>query len=174
MDAPAGDSGLRTPTEAVAALYDRFGPALFRTARTLLGRSDLAEDAVQETFVGLARARVVLTDLKNVRAYLFTALRHAAAKLRVRSAREQSVSPAELAEIAGPSHPAADLDRAVRLESALRNLPADQREVIALKIDGGLTFAEIAICLGVSPNTAASRYRYALEKLRAAFVEEGQ
>ena len=44
----------------------------------------------------------------------------------------------------------------------------DQREVIALKVDGGLTFAEVAACLGVSPNTAASRYRYALEKLRAA------
>ena len=40
--------------------------------------------------------------------------------------------------------------------------------MIALKIDGGLTFAEVAALLGVSANTAASRYRYALEKLRAA------
>ena len=36
-----------------------------------------------------------------------------------------------------------------------------------MKIDGQLTFAEIGRVLGVSPNTAASRYRYALEKLRA-------
>ena len=49
---------------------------------------------------------------------------------------------------------------------------AEQRELIALKIDGELTFAEIAACLGISPNTAASRYRYALEKLRARFEEE--
>jgi hypothetical protein len=39
--------------------------------------------------------------------------------------------------------------------------------VLALKIDGGLSFAEIGMALGVSPNTAASRYRYALERLRA-------
>ena len=38
--------------------------------------------------------------------------------------------------------------------------------MIALKIDGGLTFAEIAAVTDTSPNTAASRYRYALEKLR--------
>jgi hypothetical protein len=49
-------------------------------------------------------------------------------------------------------------------------LPAAQREVIALKIDGGLTFAEIAAVIGTSANTAASRYRYALEKLRAALA----
>jgi RNA polymerase sigma-70 factor (ECF subfamily) len=157
--------------EAVAALYDRFGPALFRTARTLLGRDDLAEDAVQDTFVGLVRAHPALTDVENVRGYLFAALRHAAEKLRVRAARERTVPPAELDAVAGAGPRVDDLGRAVRLEKALRDLPGDQREVIALKIDGGLTFAEIAACLDVSPNTAASRYRYALEKLRAALGE---
>jgi RNA polymerase sigma-70 factor (ECF subfamily) len=56
------------------------------------------------------------------------------------------------------------------LTRALTTLPAAQREVIALKIDGGLTFAEIAAVIGTSANTAASRYRYALEKLRAALA----
>jgi RNA polymerase sigma-70 factor, ECF subfamily len=173
MDAPAGDSGPRTQAEAVAALYDRFGPALFRTARALLGRNDLAEDAVQEAFVGVVRARAVLTDLQNVRAYLFTALRHAATKVRARAGREKSMTPADLADVVGPDSRPADLDRSDRLDRALRDLPADQREVIALKIDGCLTFAEIAACLGVSPNTAASRYRYALEKLRAVLKGAG-
>jgi DNA-directed RNA polymerase specialized sigma24 family protein len=49
------------------------------------------------------------------------------------------------------------------LESKLK-----QREIIALKIDGELTFAQIGEVLGISPNTAASRYRLALEKLRTA------
>jgi RNA polymerase sigma-70 factor (ECF subfamily) len=43
---------------------------------------------------------------------------------------------------------------------------------VALKIDGGLTFAEIAAVLGTSINTAASRYRYTLEKLRERLKEE--
>ena len=45
-------------------------------------------------------------------------------------------------------------------------LPPEQREVVLLKIDGELTFVQIGQVLGVSMNTAASRYRYALEKLR--------
>ena len=55
-----------------------------------------------------------------------------------------------------------------RLQRALLALPAEQREVVALKIDGGLTFAQIAQVMDVSINTAASRYRYALEKLRSS------
>jgi RNA polymerase sigma-70 factor, ECF subfamily len=169
MDEPAGQPLPLEPGDAVAALYDRFGPALYRTARTLLNRDDLAEDAVQETFVGLVRARVGATDLENAKAYLFAALRHAAAKLRTRAGRERPVPPADLLDL--PATSPAAVGRAAELERALRSLPAEQREVIALKIDGGLTFAEIAACLGVSPNTAASRYRYALEKLRAALGE---
>jgi DNA-directed RNA polymerase specialized sigma24 family protein len=61
-----------------------------------------------------------------------------------------------------PPAPGSDDD----LAAAVASLPGEQREVIALKIDGGLTFAEIAAVTGTSPNTAASRYRYALEKLR--------
>jgi RNA polymerase sigma-70 factor (ECF subfamily) len=169
MDAPAGDPRPLEPGDAVARLYDRFGPALYRTARTLLNNSELAEDAVQETFVGLVRAGVAPGDLENAKAYLFAALRHAAAKLLGRQSRERSVSPADLRDLPAPRTP--DLHRAAELEGAVRSLPAEQREVIALKFDGGLTFAEVAACLGVSPNTVASRYRYALEKLRAALGE---
>lgn len=59
-----------------------------------------------------------------------------------------------------------DRERARLLQAALSRLPEAQREVITLKIWGGLSFAEIATALDVPPNTAASRYRYALEELR--------
>ncbi len=52
------------------------------------------------------------------------------------------------------------------LAAAVAALPAAQREVLALKIDGGLTFGEIAGVTNTRPNTAASRYRYALAQLR--------
>lgn len=52
------------------------------------------------------------------------------------------------------------------LENAIRALPDDQREVVVMKIWGMLTFEEIAHQLGISQNTAASRYRYALATLR--------
>ncbi len=50
---------------------------------------------------------------------------------------------------------------------AMRTLPAEQSEVVVLKIWEEMTFAEIAEVLSVPPATAASRYRYALEKLAA-------
>jgi RNA polymerase sigma-70 factor (ECF subfamily) len=50
-------------------------------------------------------------------------------------------------------------------EQALAGLPVEQREVVVLKIYEGFTFAQIGELTEVSPNTAASRYRYALAKL---------
>jgi len=59
-----------------------------------------------------------------------------------------------------------DRERARLVQDALDRLPVEQREVVTLKIWGGLTFAEIAEALEIPANTAASRYRYALEELR--------
>src|SRR5438067_1622521 len=125
MDAPAGDPGPQAPAErrdaALAALYDRFGPALFRTARTLLGDDGLAEDAVQDTFLGLVRSAAPLADVANVRAYLFAALRHAAAKLRARglAARPRPEPPAGLR---------ARVLAAARRQWAVPRVPADRRD----------------------------------------------
>ena len=52
------------------------------------------------------------------------------------------------------------------VESALRELPDEQREIIVLRVWGQMTFEEVAAALDISPNTAASRYRYGLAKLK--------
>ena len=52
------------------------------------------------------------------------------------------------------------------LSAALTELPAEQRAVVHLKLWEGLTFERIAELLDIPPNTAASRYRYGLDKLR--------
>ena len=52
------------------------------------------------------------------------------------------------------------------VQGAMSRLPNIYREVVTLKVWGGLTFAEIADTLGIPLNTAASRYRYALIELR--------
>ena len=58
-----------------------------------------------------------------------------------------------------------DDEDATRLRDAVQNLSPKLREVVVMKSWGGLTFAEISEALAISPNTAASRYRYALEQL---------
>ncbi len=154
--------------EAFAVLFDRFGPVLLRVAHALLASRHDAEDVVQDVFVGVVRARSSLATVVHLRAYLFAALRRAAFKRISRLKKERRVP---LPELAAPQTTDLDAERAVQLERALRVLPAEQRELLALKIDAGLTFAEIGELLGLSPHTAASRYRYALDKLRTALQE---
>ena len=57
--------------------------------------------------------------------------------------------------------------------AALAGIPGDQREVAVLKVYGQLTFREIGETLGISINTAQSRYRYALAALRKRLTPEG-
>ena len=94
-------------------------------------------------------------------------MRHAVAQHASRRTRLPIVNePAEDLAVTFPDQPDSRRDE---LRDAIANLPSAQRDVIALKIDGELTFAQIGQAIGVSTNTAASRYRYALEKLRANF-----
>src|SRR6516165_7653829 len=118
MTEPRGDpllAGLAAGrAEAFAALFARDGATLFRVAFTLLRSRPDAEDAVQEVFVGLAQTRTALTDVENLRAYLFTALRHAAAKIaaRLRSDRTASLSAPEA--ITAPQPRSLDVESAAR------------------------------------------------------------
>lgn len=154
---------------AFSVLYERFGARLHGAAWGMLGRREDAEDAVQEVFAALVRSRGRLTEVDDMTAYLFAALRRAAGRIAIRRTR-QPIGSATAADEAIAPDAAANSDplQSERLERALRSLPLEQREVIALKIDGELTFGQIAEVLGISINTAASRYRYALEKLRTA------
>ncbi len=153
---------------AYAELYDRWAARLFRVAWELSGSRETAEDAVQDVFTGLFRGRRGLIRVERLDAYLFAALRHAVAR---RAGRERATASTD----AGAPLPAAPAPAASgetsRLEEALRRLPPDQREVVSLKVDAALTFEAIGETLGISANTAASRYRYALEKLRSAMKE---
>jgi RNA polymerase sigma-70 factor (ECF subfamily) len=147
---------------AFAEIYDRFGARLYRTALGLVGRREDAEDCVQELFAALVRSHQRLDGVRDLAAYLFASLRRQAARRMARRAQEPMLLTSEPAEPAGPL----DDPRGDALRQALRWLTAEQREVIALKVEGELTFNEIAQVLNISPNTAASRYRYALARLR--------
>ena len=142
----------------------RYKAGLFLLARQHLANTHEAEDAVQEGFVKFWLARKTARDPA---AYLFACVRTAAIDLRrsrtARHRREQSVSSAN------PSlfQPSQEHDESrQQIEAALPHLAPEQREVLVLKIWSDLTFAQIAATLHISQNTAASRYRYALEHLQ--------
>jgi RNA polymerase sigma-70 factor (ECF subfamily) len=87
--------------------------------------------------------------------------------MRRRGTRERTKE--SFSEILSPFAAAVDPDEKTfrqELAAALAELPPEQRAVTHLKLWGGLTFEEIAAALEIPPNTTASRYRYALDKLR--------
>ena len=164
---PAGES-----EDEVAQLYDRFGAALYRYALMILGRHDAAEDAVQQVFLALIRGGA--GRLVEPEHYLRRSVRNARySMLRTRAASfEGPADPARpmLEPRAGVRAPSNE-DR-LALEAAIGRLPPEQREVLHLHSFVGLTFREIADLTGDPPNTVASRYRYALEKLRALLASQ--
>jgi RNA polymerase sigma-70 factor (ECF subfamily) len=144
---------------------------MYRVALRILGRPEDAEDAVQEVFLAIVRSHERLANVRDLTAYLFAAIYRAAGRCAMRRARAVPLSPTAAAEAVAALEPTDDdgPDWA-RLQRAVRALPDEQREVVSLKIDGELTFAQIAEVVGVSISTAASRYQYALRKLRDSLV----
>jgi RNA polymerase sigma factor (sigma-70 family) len=154
------------------AMWADYGPKLLLFARQQTPTPGDAEDIVQEAFVRYWKAR--RENRRLLPNLLFTMVKRIATdyarKLESRRNREIAVQALE-----GPDPffaPADDQERERReiIESAMRALPEAQREVLTLKLWSGLTFEEIGQCLEISPNTAASRYRYALNQLRESLA----
>jgi RNA polymerase sigma factor (sigma-70 family) len=151
--------------DEVQALYQQHGPGLLLYACSLLGRKHAAEDVLQQVFMKLLEQNSIPEEPKP---YLFRAV-HNVALNQIRSETKQ----VELADIE-PWFEAPQQDHAahVTLTVELMRIPEGQRQVIVLHIWGGLSFDEIGSVLAISANTAASRYRYALQKLRDALQPE--
>lgn len=151
--------------ELVESSYAELAPALIAYARSLGLDHGSAEDIVQRIFVALLDSDKWPSE---TRPYLFRAVRNSSLNHFRDRSREVDVADAEPWFESGIVDRAAELD----LRRALTRLPDDQREVVMMHVWGGLTFQEVANALAVSSNTVASRYRYALNALRKAFIPE--
>ena len=158
------------PEHEAARLYDSFGASLFRYAVMLLASREAAEDVIQQVFVALVGQRPLRLD--DPERYLRRAVRNACySALRHKKVRGAPAPERELLELAAPDASGIGREERIALETAIRQLPAEQREVVHLHVFEGRTFKEIAESTGDPPNTVASRYRYALEKLKAALTD---
>jgi RNA polymerase sigma-70 factor (ECF subfamily) len=151
-------------------LYDEHAQSLFAFLLNLTRNELDTRDLLQEIFVKLARDEQLLNGVRDPRAFLIRLAHNAAIDwLRRRGARERTRESFAAGD-ASIFAPTIDLDEQIfrtELAAALAELPEEQRAVVHLKLWEGLTFEEIADALETSPNTAASRYRYGLDKLRA-------
>jgi RNA polymerase sigma-70 factor (ECF subfamily) len=153
----------------IARLYDEHAQPLFAFLLNLTRDEADTRDLLQEIFVKLAREPGLLDGIRTERAFLIRLAHNAAIDLMRRRGTRDKTKENFAAEIISPFAPAKDPDEKVfqgELALALGELPEDQRAAVHLKLWEGLTFEEIAAALEIPPNTAASRYRYGLDKLR--------
>jgi RNA polymerase sigma-70 factor (ECF subfamily) len=150
---------------------DQHIPALILLARQWVpGRAD-AEDVVQEAFIRFWRSRQRVSDPA---AYCYACVKHVALNWQ-RARKRQSKREEASARSEGETlfaDPLEQNESRVAIEAALRSLPESQREVLVMRIWGGLSFPQIGTALQISENTAKSRYRYALAKLGEQLAEE--
>jgi RNA polymerase sigma-70 factor, ECF subfamily len=160
---------------AFAELYELCAARAHHYVAMRLGSRDAADEVLQEVFVRLVRQRQRLAAVENLLAYVFTiarneANRHAGRWLRDKR-QHRTLTAEDLFEEAGSD----DLELRETAEAvavALQQLPEELREVIELKIYGGLTFREIADLLAIPQGTVATRYRTALARLKEWFARQ--
>ena len=153
----------------IERLYDEHAQALFAFLLNFTRHEADTHDLLQELFIKLAKRPELLDGVRDERAFLLRLAHNLAIDLiRRRGTREKNyeqLAGEPLAVFAPTDAPDEGAFREA-LAAALGELPAEQREVVHLKLWEGLTFEQIAELLGIPLNTAASRYRYGLDKLR--------
>jgi RNA polymerase sigma-70 factor, ECF subfamily len=161
-------------SEALRAIYQAHKDRLLTIAVCLLGDRDAAEDCLHDVFVALAQNARKIRIRDNLQGYLAACIANRARDVHRWRAR---LPVGSLDGVDCPSATDAPAESLVQDEQsrillqALASLPGEQREIIVLHLHGGMTFKQIAGALDISINTAQSRYRYGLDKLRTLLTE---
>jgi len=163
----------------ISAVYNAYGPELYRFVLRGLGDPGAAQDVVQETFLRAWRAADRYDpELAGLRVWLFAIARNAMldhARARASRPWQTQLMDPPTAEEHGPAlpDPTEALVRSWLVEEALRRLTPDHRTVIVETYLKGRPAAEVAADLGVPVGTLRSRIFYGLKALRLAMDEMG-
>lgn len=150
----------RGDEQALRGLYEELAPDLYAYLLGRLRDPETAREVLQDVFLRVVRHRRRIARARSVRSYLFAMAANEVRRNRRRESRRRSAEEAFSAR-PGPAAP----ERGDVWE-ALAALAPEQAEAIHLHLRAGMTFAEVGAATGVSANTAASRYRYGIERLR--------
>lgn len=175
VDDPDSDDALMArfcqgDEQAFAALYDRHARQLEIFLRRFVADRALAEDLLQTTFLSFVRARGRYVPTAGVRAWLFTIAANAARDaLRRRGSRREDSLGDDAADMGvGGAEESAERDPQMSqaIETALRQLPPDQREAVLLHKMHGLSFPEVAAAQGTTVGAAKLRAHRGYQRLR--------
>jgi RNA polymerase sigma-70 factor (ECF subfamily) len=164
--------------EAFGEVYALMGPRLLAWFQKQGASREQAEDLLQEVAIRLYRARGNFQRDASAMAWAYGIARNAFIdQLRASRARPQTTGPRPLSSMAAPEQLSADSsalagERARRLQDAMQQLPATQREAFELRHLQQVDIPEAARRLGVTQNAFKIRVHRALEALRRAFERD--
>jgi RNA polymerase sigma-70 factor (ECF subfamily) len=162
--------------EALRQIYDKYKVELLKLAVVLIGDVNTAEDIVHDVFVkfALSAGRIGLTG--SLKSYLVTSVVNRVRNIRRDNRRHGETNLEEVELLSspqrGPQQWVILSEQLMLLSKALQELPYEQREVVCLRVEMGMTFRRIAALQNVPVNTVKGRYRYAIQRLR--YVLDGE
>jgi RNA polymerase sigma-70 factor (ECF subfamily) len=161
----------RGSREALTRIYEKYKADLLLLALALLNDKTAAEDVVHDVFLSFVRCLDQFHLTGSLRGYLLTCTANHARNWnkaeRVRRRGMDHVADPGEQRIEGPGETLVCNEQLELLSGALAELPFEQREALLLHLHGQMTFRAIARARQISTNTAKSRYRYGIDKLRS-------
>jgi len=156
---------------ALCRIYEKYRDSLLKVAAALLNDRSGVEDVLHDVFVDFAQTTGRFRLKGSLKGYLSICVANRARDRNRAMQRRSSVGLEEAmscpAATDGPEQTAMIRELMTRLNAAMAELSDEQRETIVLHLQSKLPFREIARGRGISINTAMSRYRYGLDKLRS-------
>ncbi len=162
--------------EALRRIYEKYKNDLLKLAVALTNDVHTSEDVIQDVFVNFAQSAANIRLAGNLKTYLATCVANRIRNV-VRDRQRHETSGIEdadgiICETGRPEQWAILSEEMELLSSAMAQIPYEQREVIGLYMQGGMTFGQIAKARNASINTIQGQYRYGLNKLRS--ILDGQ
>jgi RNA polymerase sigma factor (sigma-70 family) len=158
---------------ALCRVYEKYRDDLLRIAAGLLNEPNAAEDVVHDVFTVFIRSATSFELTGSLKGYLATCVANRARNLNRTKQRQKTVNMDStdkavplISTIKRPDQWIIYNEQFRRINSALDQLPYEQKETVILHIQGRMKFREIAGLQDTSVKTALSRYRYGLGKLR--------
>ena len=165
----------RGSRNALGQIYEKYKNDLLILAIALLSEKNAAEDVVHDVFVSFVQNIKKFHLTGSLKGYLLTCVANRARNVNKAKCQHNTKADAKELACSGLNEPPLSIicnEQLQKLCGAMAQLPYDQREVIMLHFQAAMTFKAIAKSLGISANTAKSRYRYGLDKLRLILDEE--
>ena len=162
--------------DALRRIYEKYKNDLLKLAVALTNDVNTAEDVVQDVFVSFAQSAAKIKPSGNLKKYLATCVANRI-RNRKRDRQRHEISGIDdsdcaISDAKRPEHWAILSEEMELLSDAMAQIPYEQREVVGLYMQGGMTFRQIAKVRNASINTVQGRYRYGLNKLRSILNSE--